>query len=111
MLNKIYRISANLCLLHAILVTAGLLLVWLVRSFTVTQQTFAHELERPWVLAVMLWPFWWVICLATARGQLRRAVRALLVCTAVWLPPATLLLWVAYVIGSFDPYLRSLHLR
>lgn len=93
--STLNRACAALCLVHAILVTGGLLVVWLVRSFS-SDQTFAKAAEPAWMWALFLWPIWWLICLVVGRGRGWRALQPLFIATAIWLMtavPVALLMW------------------
>jgi hypothetical protein len=94
-LTSTQRVCAALSLTHAIVVTGGLFLVWIVRSFTI-YQTFASFAEPAWIWLLELWPAWWLVCMLGSRGNWRRAMKPLIAATAIWLVtviPALLLLW------------------
>jgi|SRR5882724_2010231 len=93
--SSLNRACAALCLGHAMLVTFGVLIVWLVRSFS-SDQMFAHIAEPTWMWALFLWPIWWPIYLIASRGGGWRGRQPLFIATAIWLMtavPAGLLMW------------------
>ena len=83
-LGPAYRLCALLALAHAVLVTVGLGVVWLVRSFACCSG-FASGLEGPWIWSVVLWPLWWVQGLALALVHGRAVLRPWVAATAAWL--------------------------
>ena len=89
------RACAALSAAHAVLVTGGLGVVWVVRSAT-GYQTFARSAEGAWICFLVLWPAWWLVCLLVSRGRWWRPYNLLLGATLIWLMaaiPSLLLLW------------------
>lgn len=78
------RICIVLSFVHAVVLTSGAYLVWMMRRFT-SQVSFAPFAEPFEFWLLVLWPIWWLVVLALYRGNWRLAGRALKTATIVWL--------------------------
>lgn len=98
--RRFFRAWSNLCLLHAGLVSGGLLFVWFIRGFT-PFQTFAHFAEVPWFWALCTWPLWWPLALLGIGGGWRASRKTLLIGTGIWLLAALPMLGLMWSLRDY----------